>query len=431
MPNIALHLWCLSFGLVSCDHLLSFEFFGFTIKIFYFSFLASFLCISSYLVSKHKISGLILRLYQFFTKTPFLFAGILIGLQFFLSGFSVVSYKSYAYSLWLLFDVGIVASSIYLIAQTLPKDAICEMGLGYLKGSAFLLSMITIIDFIAYFYGYKNGLIGYNQDKDLHWGLSRPHAFSYEPSYLGMFLGLCFIQILSFAMEKKRGWTNWITLSLVISVFLLLFSRSAIVSLLLTASVLFFFYRKKIAGSSLLKIILGFIFVVTTAYYMFPERQKILLRDRLITTLVQRNDGSGLSRIRSMATGWEIGRQSHLIGVGPGASFAYYIKYVDVGVEKFSLGAEVIMSVWAETFAETGLIGLILTLCFAIALIFRLWAAKIKDGFVLGALSNSLVFFLVSCHFFGNIPRTDLWAWSAFWFVCSLGSSFSNQSETV
>lgn len=412
MAKAALYLWCLGLGLVTFDLALAFEWSGFTIKGYYFVFLLSALLSAPREISENGFWNSAKRV----LSPPWVFVFALFLYELALAPFSLMPVKSYAYSVWLLFDLTVVGISGSLALTAVPREMALTALRRTLIAAGLLLSFVVIADYVAYFYGHTEGWIGFNQDRDLKWGISRPHAFAYEPSYLALYFSVVLPLLLSqlFAGLRAR-WERAAVALASISVILALFILSSrtgwVAAGLGVAAVLFFTKAKR--GPVLAALGLGAV-VILGAWAFSPERQKSLVADNLVTSVIKGQDGSGNSRVRAMIDAVRIGTETKFLGTGVGASYAYVMK--SRGQEgPYETGAEYIMSIWGQLIAESGLVGVACFLLLGLALWTGLRRSDLSAPLRTSLLVTLAVFFVFSSHWVGNVARTDIWVWMAIW----------------
>lgn len=414
--------WLFALGFFTCtwDTLLTLELNGFTFKLYQGFFLLSFLCV----LLEHRKKGMASFLAPL--AAPFAACMLLFFIfQLGLTPWSVFPLKSFLYSCWLLFDIG----AIWLTAQHLGRTVPTEYFLRLAWATMVSLSLVVIVDQAAYQFGYTAGFVGLNQDASLRWGMSRPHAFSFEPSYLATFLSLgllttalpmfhlsrrklvfwlCLFAILfsTFATTSRTGWVNLAMGIAAILTLPLLAGRklqwrlfAAILGLLGTVSLLF---------------------VVTT-----PAKQREVMVQSLLRTVVTGNDGSGNARLRAHVIAYEMAKSTHWVGAGFGASYRYFIlhggqdHYHTDPLAPRHTGNEVIMSTWGQILAEGGILSILL-FGLAGAFLARSLFRRLKkedNPFALSALAGTLVFFGFASFWLGNLCRGDVWVWYALWSV--------------
>ncbi|MCO5142619.1 MAG: O-antigen ligase family protein [Oligoflexia bacterium] len=293
--------------------------------------------------------------------------------------------------------------------------------------TASFLSIVVIIDHIGYQFGYTTGLIGFNQDAILKWGISRPHAFSSEPSYIASFLSISIFFVCPEVIKRKSFTSIILTAIMCLAVFSTT-SRTGWVSIVLGSIYLIFFYLrdlKKIPWKVLFVSILSIFTFLILSYYITPEKQKKRFHHELLNPILTWDDGSHKARVRSQLMAWKIAKETNFIGTGLGASFLYWVSNneVDRGEKEKNetltsdRGKEVIMSTWGQLLAEGGIFALLLYLSSAIIIIKKLMQNKdyLYDNQKMGALVSSLLFFTFITLFLSNIARGDVWVWIALW----------------
>ena len=423
-------LWIMGLSIITFDKILTFTFSGFTIKSYYFLFLAA-AAINFFDALK---AGVLWREMQKFLKPPILFVILLFLYELAFSPFSLVPKKSLGYSIWLFFDISVVMLSGIYCLQKIPPAQRKSLILFALALSGTALGLIVIIDYIAYFKGYTAGWIGFNQDTSLHWGVSRPHAFAYEPSYLAMnlsmILAFLFSELLDSSLFDKRKMATVGSILTIGVALYILFSRSGWISTTLSLMLVGIIQYKKFFHVRNLLILACLPVAVLLVLYFSPKEQKTRIFDQSLGPIIEGRADSGSSRIWAMKFGIKIGKDFHYLGSGVGGSYKYYLETYDKPPPPFHLikgyiapkyeqGSELIMSIWSQLFAESGLPGFILFLCFALALLFRLWKEnrQLNTPFQSAMLATCLVFFVFTAHWIGNVARTDIWGFITLWYV--------------
>ena len=117
-----------------------------------------------------------------------------------ISPWSAFPLKSFLYSCWLLFDIGMVWLSTQILFRRLGAVWFARL----IFGTLLFLSGIILMDYAAYPFGYRGGLIGFNQDIILNLMVSRPHAFASEPSYAAAYLALGLFTIGPFLLRNSK-----------------------------------------------------------------------------------------------------------------------------------------------------------------------------------------------------------------------------------
>jgi len=411
-------------GILTCtwDKIFFFDVGGFTLKIHQLFFLISFLMAS--LSAPRKI------LPQFIScpTKRFGLAMLILALYYGISSpWSHFPLKSFLYSGWLAFNL----ITIWLTAVLLQKKLSAQI-LSYAVAAAMAIQSLVIgVDHLAYQFGYKGGLIGFNQDTVLRWGASRPHGFTSEPSYAAAFL--CFALVFTYSSLRKRnlGYNLPLILAGIFGVFALVATTSRTGWISLSLSLVLLFSIKALRDFKIPWRELGISFVIVgsiAAIFLLstPVHQRGILDKSLVSSIVKGTDGSGNSRVLVHHYAWQIAKDTHFLGTGLGASFNYWRDTTDASHlyavppsidSKSSHGHEFIMSTWGQLLAEGGIPGISLYLLATIFLIYALWKKwkETGDRLALGSLVSALVFFGFVAFLLGNVARGDIWIWYAIW----------------
>jgi hypothetical protein len=275
---------------------------------------------------------------------------------------------------------------------------------------------VILIDYIAYNFGFNGGLVGFNQDAVLHWGVSRPHAFSNEPSFAALYLGIA-LALTTFPFVEARNWKR-LALS-----FIVLFVGTLLLS---------FFYALawrrlpwRYLGISFVSGLLAAVLVYSTT----PQQQRDVLNQKLVSSVTEVTDNSGKARLRAFIYAWQMANETHWLGTGFGASYKYWIARPETLGDKHEFstwehdyGAQVVMSTWGELLAEGGLMAPLLYGIAVFSLVWALWKNWIlsRSPLSLGALSSALLFFGYLALWVGNVARGDVWIWYAIWSVLAI-----------
>ena len=427
LKMLPLHLWLLGFVCINFDLILTMEVYGFTLKISYLFFASSCLLVIAEQVSAEGVLSFIKSCLKKSMSLPYLFPTLLGFYALVGAPFSVIPLKSVVYSLWLIFDVAVV----FGVATYLGRNNRFSIQVFYRYLSAIIVftALVIVIDQIAYYYGYVGGLIGFNQDSLLKWGVSRPHAFTFEPSYAAAFLSLgtaFLLKELLFRREYLPAWLSTLAMSLGFVALILTTARSGWLSFaatfaLMSVAVLLHFREKiKLLGTTLAtSLIFILIFIFST-----PSSQRSVLNQRLVSSMINLRDGSGNARLSSMLYGWTMAKESKFLGVGIGSNYAYWTRNKEAHIytgetTEEEYGREVVMSTWAQILAELGIAGILLYLGFAITMISRLLKGLVNTNSATHGICvlTAVVFFIFTAHWLSNISRTDVWVWFAIWGV--------------
>lgn len=355
---------------------------------------------------------------------PFPGALLLLGAYYLtLSPWSTFPLKSSLYSCWLFFQLG----TVYLVAQHLGARHPREHFLKLAWATLLFLSWVILVDYVYYYFGFKGGLIGWNQDKMTGLGLSRPHAFSSEPSYVATFMSLALLTFSAASFQwAKRKWIFAAAFLLVLFAIIATTSRTGWLSLglgfaFLSLAPLLLGHRIQwklvgaLAGLSL--------FVVGAFLLTTPPAQRQVMMDSFVGSIFKGNDSSGNSRLRAHVLAWDIARKTSFLGTGFAASYKYYREsggfdwHAQEPFNEKQYGNEMIMSTWGQLLAEGGLPAVALYLFAGAVLVlglFRRWKAS-QDSLALGSLVASFVFFFFAAFWLGNVNRGDVWVWFGLW----------------
>ncbi len=410
--------WIFAAAFFTCtwDLLLTHELIGFNLKVYEPLFLIAFL-----LLFFEKIpEGLNAFLEPL--KTPFAISMLLLaGFYMGFAPWSSFPLKSFLYSSWLVFDVFAIWLTIQHLSRAIPLPWIFRL----IWGTLLFLSGVILIDWIAYRFGFRGGLIGHNQEVVLNLGISRPHAFASEPSYIGAFLSLGLLTCAGHALQNaKRKWLFGAEFLAILFALVATTSRTGWISLFLGFILISGLpalagrkiHWRRIAGG--IALIVGVVLVFVLA---MPPAQRAAMNESLISNLARGVDSSG--RLKAHQLAFQMAKETHGLGTGIGASYRYFVNHGGIDPStgrEFSVnhyGNEMIMSTWGQLLAEGGPFALFLYLFAGIALVralFRKWKHS-DSSLALGSLTAALVCFGFIAFFLGNICRGDLWVWYAIW----------------
>lgn len=416
--SVSFCLFALGFLTCTWDTVLTVEVAGFTLKLYQLMFLLAGLAT----FFEQRRDGLAAYLRPLFT--PFATCMLLLALlSMGLSPWSAFPLKSFLYSCWLGFDLIFVWLTIQHLAHRYTHLRIFQITWGVLL----FLSLVILVDQVAYRFGYIGGLIGQNQDIRLKWGLSRPHAFSFEPSYVASFLSLGLITTaIQMFHSAKRKWLFWISLLLIVFANVATTSRTGWFSLALGFAILG--ALPVLAGRKFqprpLAAFCGMVGVVLVLYYATtPAKELQVMNKSLVSSIARGEDGSGNARLRAHIQAFEMAKETNWKGAGLAASYKYFM---DHGGSDYTLpgdfsrehyGSELIMSTWGQLLAEGGLLSVVLFAMagfFLVRQTFYKWKRQ-SNGFTLGSCAAAIVFFCFSAFWLGNICRGDVWVWYGLW----------------
>lgn len=398
---------------------------GFTFKLY--QPLAA-LCITAVFLEKRQagIREFFAPLWSPFTLCFLALASFYLGL----SPWSVFPLKSFLYSCWLFFQIG----TLYLASQHILRERPREHLLRLIWLTLLFLSYVILVDYVYYYFGFKGGLIGWNQDKITNLGLSRPHAFSSEPSYAAAFMSLALLTIAVPSMQlAKKKWRMLAALLVVLFAIIATTSRTGWVclglgfGLLCLAPIL---VGRKINWKLLGALGVGSLLVVGAFVATTPPAQRQVMMDSFVGSIFKGNDSSGNSRIKALGTAWEIAKETKLLGTGFAAHYKYFKDHggFDYNAQgDFNpafYGNEMIMSIWGQLLAEGGILAVLLYLAagvFLVRQLFRRWKST-GDSLAMSSLVASFVFFFFAAFWLGNVNRGDVWVWFGIWGAVARGA---------
>ena len=299
--------YVLGLAVTTWDRLLALEVSGFHLKLAYL-FLSCSLVLA--LVGRLKAGrtggGRTLNAWGMFKPLflpPWLLWLVFAALCFGLTPFSPVVKKSAGYSLWAAFDLvafGVAGIELFACGRADEERWRKRLVDGWIAGIA-LVGAVAIADFIAFFFGARQGLIGFLQPNVLEWTggvLPRPQAFSYEPSYLA--LAICFAQpTLMIRLLLGRGFQKAaLAQFLVLSVALvLIFSRTGFALLALEAAGVLALLFSRVSHARKMGFLAGLGALMAVAFYLIPSPQRRAIQQRFFTSLLQRTDVSYQGRV--------------------------------------------------------------------------------------------------------------------------------------
>lgn len=417
MEKSALYLWCAGLAIITFDRLFFFQLGGFTVKSYYFLFIASAL-LFLYSARREKILA---QLFRELRSPPWIFIFLLFVYELARAGFSPLPVKSYAYSIWLLFDIAVVGIPGSLLLRRAP-DRFRTIGFA-LSCAAIFLVTVLIIDTVAFSYGYIGGLIGNNQELSLKWGMSRAHAFSYEPSYLSLYFSLSLLFLTAEALRAPFAIPQWLLLLalalLAIGIFLL-GSRTGWLLTGVGLAFLLFTQRARLRNRKVFWAVASLPLGLLLIVFLLPLKHRQLMYNNLVGTIIAGTDGSANTRVESMRDAIRICFENKGLGIGVGASL---IDLLQKHPEKlptqftFTMGGEYIMSIWGQIVAESGFPGLLFFTLFCLSFWWVLFRQAKADRSPRSAayFISSVLLFGIAAHLVGNVARTDIWVWAAVW----------------
>ncbi|HEY8279949.1 MAG TPA: O-antigen ligase family protein [Bdellovibrionota bacterium] len=335
--------------------------------------------------------------------------------------------KTFFYSGWLFFNLFTIYGSARLNGEFLTAERwllLIRVTMGAMAG-------IILIDHLAYSRGFPDGLIGFNHDTYLKWGVSRAHAFSGEPSYIGLFLATALVAS-STVFSRKIDW-RFLLLDLgVLLAIIATVSRSSWVALAIGLGLAVLWkvqVQKRMPwkglgiGAGLLCLLgLGIFFALSPA-------QKASFDKNLFGSLIRGEDGSANARWNSQIFAFEMAKETRGMGTGLGASYVYWTRSHPDGNNNVRppdpmFRREAVMSTWGQLLAEGGVVAVLLYGAAAILLLraLRQRAAAKRDPQLGQALASALLFFVIGAWMLGNVARGDVWVWYSYWSALAFGA---------
>ena len=422
-------------GLFTCtwDKLLYLDVRGFTLKSHQLFFFLSFVLIL-YTRRKYTNAATLSAL-----KHGFPISVLALSTYYLCSSYwSAFPLKSALYSGWIVFNLFTIWFTAQLLAPYLQKKQLTWAA----WFTMIFHACVLVVDHAAYQFGYTGGLVGFNQDEILKWGVSRPHAYASEPSYIAAFFALAIILNYSEVLAKRSWRVAPVVLSL-FSFFALLAttSRTGLFGLVIGIFLLLsleLLRRRKLPWRGLGITAILFIISFAVLFVTTPSPQKKILDSSLVSSVIEGRDGSGNARLRAHIIAYELAHASNWLGVGLGASHKYWTnlnpQYIaPIDPKKPDHGQELVMSIWGQLLAEGGLPALVLYGLAGFFLISGIWQAwrLNQSPLTSGALVSSVVFFFFIAFFLGNVARGDIWVWFAIWSRMALPDSEEAQPQRV
>ena len=357
-------------------------------------------------------------------RPPWVFWLAFAALCFVLTGASDVPKKSAGYSMWAAFDlIAFAATGISLFARGRADELRWRARLldGWIGGVA-LVSAIAIIDFIAFFFGAREGWIGFYQTRVFEWTqgvLPRPQAFSYEPSYLA--LAIAFVQptlmmrlLLGGASAagspaRDRWKRDLAQFVIVTGALAAIFSRTGFLLLAIEAALVAAFLFTRVSHGRKAALGGGLAAILVVAFLLMPAAQRRAIRETFLLPLFHRTDVSMNGRLYVFAEGFRFAK-ARPWGSGPGTAMKRWLEAHEPGnrLENFPQNATSMMSVWPEVAAEEGWLGL------ALAALFFVWLgvhlARNSSIEARGVFIAYLAVAGVGLLLMPTITRADLWS---------------------
>lgn len=349
--------------------------------------------------------------------------GVLAAYYMLGAGRSYFPLKSFLYAGWLFFDL----TTIWFTAQVIRRHLSPALLVRAVQITIGFHGAVILIDQVAFRFGYTNGLIGFNQAQWIAWGFSRPHAFSFEPSYIASFFCMGILLTLPGLSGARRPKWHYATLLLAVFALVATTSRTGWFGLLAGLAIMgaAYFWRQRslpwkyLGGAAALGAV-----VLAAFLFSMSAEQRHTMQESLISSIARRTDGSGEQRLRTFQYAWQMARETHYLGTGLGASFKYWSETTNTS-DTSQFGAfnekltsyEVVLSTWGQLLAEGGLPAVILFALAGFFLLRALWRRWLATGdlLTLGSLAGAAYWFFFGTFWLGNIARGDVWIWYALW----------------
>ena len=428
LSRASILIWCLGFSLITFDLVLCWKVGPFTVKSFHLLFLVS--GGLAVLSGENKFRQKIDWKRIFFSPLGFLAAFVVYC--FFSATYSILPLKTLGYSGLGVFNFLFILllGAVHYQSQ---GEKFVKLLFQFLYASLWLLGAVVLIDYFAFLYGYRGGLIGFNQARYLDWGMSRPHAFAHEPSYLCHYVSLVLVFLFTdiAGAKNKRGMLLFKSTTVLWGAMILLLAASRTGWIMTTLEVLavslWTLKKTRFSLFKIMKFAAGTLVALTLFSLLLPKDQKQKLWVNSIRPILTLHDGPGNARLLSITGGARIAKATHFLGTGLGGSYLYWIQTVPNTKAIFEemngkitsdvYGREAIMSTYPQVFAETGIIGLLLYLGFVIgtlAFVSRDYR-KNPSGFNFSRVLSCCLCFFLSVFTFGNVMRPDMWVWYSVW----------------
>ncbi len=250
-------------------------------------------------------------------------------------------------------------------------------------------------------------------------GFPRIHSTLFEPLFYGNFLIVPLLMIVgSIVADVKivRNWVLYMMGAVFLMVFVLTLSRGAYVSLLISLLAMCWFLRRSFDFKKMVSLVfmgilglgLSFSLIAFSGWY-YPK----YVAERQTGSVVEEEEGPGsavdkfvghsttTTDFSSADRAWrtkvalETWRKKPVLGVGVG-------NYGPMTAEKYGSAADMtVMNLYAETLAETGVLGLILLLVFLgyIAWLAYVGVSQEKDGTI------KLIIIVFLCWYLGTLVQ--------------------------
>jgi hypothetical protein len=295
------------------------------------------------------------------------------------------------------FAWGILATAILLWLQALALYALPFLTLVHDQGEG----SPSVVSFCSIFLGYAQSSFNFN-------GLAifRPHAFYYEPSYVGAALSFALFLLIFLDLKRKTRGMGFFP-AIALSSILLCSSRTGILSVVLFLSLVFYFSRRNpdlsLLGKSLTRALLVSLILIG-AFCLFPlGRQYVefisgpLGADSYMR--LHKKNSSEQGRLENMRESLRLISEHPLLGNG-------VTKIVPANTEGLSQFSGV---TWFEIGLESGILGMAAFL-FAVLANMRLAWDKAPPSLLRNlVLSAWIVHFGFQLFFSQTFPRLDYW----------------------
>lgn len=286
---------------------------------------------------------------------------------------------------------------------------------------AAIVSVFGLFQFFGEMIGLPNHFTfikeGYGREV---FGFPRVHAFSNEPLYFANLLFLPIGVMVGLFLTKQyvvpRNWLIGI-LGATLVVFFLALSRGAFIAAVPFAFVIaFFFLRQFLTFTNIAVVAAGLAIVVALVLGVLgltgPDAQQRFLEHATLQDVLVRQEGeSGFGRLSTYDRALEIWQRAPLTGVGLGN---YGPSVAFDPLTRPGTGWDIVNNQYLETLAETGIVGLFLTVLFWGWVVVRSFIAFFKTNdplvrAVLGGLTAAFIAILVQYNFFSTLYIMHIW----------------------